>query len=115
MKKIKSFNIEKELLNKFDAVIEKMNIKRSVALETLMEKFNNEKSVDNERLRRFIMLSFNSCENEVIKFSVNIEEETANKFFENTQKVKKVDAINKLIFEYLQLNEKEQFDIFFGG
>ncbi len=115
MKKIKAFNVEKELLNKFDAVIEKMNIKRSVALEILMKKFNNEKSADNERLRRFVMLSFNPCENEVIKFSANIEEEIFNEFFQNTENVKKVDALNKLIFEYLQLDDKEQFDVFFGG
>lgn len=114
MKKVKAFLINEEALEKLDIVIEKINIKRSFAVEILMQKFNNEISADKNRLRRFVMTQCKFSNTETTKISTNIDEDIVTEFFKNIGNIKKTDALNKLIFEFLQLSEEEKFNTFFG-
>ena len=116
MKTKHSMMIDLSLFVIFDEEIEKIPMKRSTALSVLIKHFNNEISVDNQKLKEFVLSSvFPVSEYGRFKkkFSLSVDEDEFSQFFKTLGSMKQKNALEKLITYFLNLSDDEKYNVLF--
>lgn len=117
MKKKYPMMIDFSLSVIFDKEIEKIPMKRSTALSVLIKHFNKEISVDNRKLKEFVLApvfpvpEYGSSQK---KFSLSVDEDEIFQFFKTLGSLKQRNAFEKLITYFLNLSDDEKYNILFG-